>query len=171
MSFAEFLHENETALLSRWTDTVLSTWPAEARPFLEGKDRFANPLGYNVSQGLRQLYRNLRGEEGDADAYLDQLMKIMAVQDRSPSEALSFIFALKELVRGRAKGQDEEEMAAWFARVDALALKGFDLYSQSRERLFNARIREIKSGNHLLTRHGCPSALLDKNDEEGAKVG
>ncbi len=171
MSFAEFLHENETAILSRWTDVVLSTYPAEARSFLEGKYRFANPLGYNLTQGLRRIYRRLRGEEDDADAYLEQMMKIMAVQDRAPSEALSLLFDLKGLVADRAEGQDAAEMSAWFAGVDAMALRGFDLYAESRERLFKARLREINSGNYLLTRHGCPSALLDRNDGIDREVG
>jgi len=162
MSFAEFLHENETALLSRWTDLVLSTYPKESRPFLEGKDRFANPLGYNLTQGLRQIYRKLRGEDGDAGPWLEQMMKIMALQDESPSQALGFLFALKDLVAERSGGQDVGEIAAWAAGVDALALAGFDFYVASRERLFKARLRELESGNYLVTRHGCPSGLLDK---------
>ena len=172
MKFDEFLLENELSLLSRWTDAVLSTWPAEARPFLEGKDRFANPLGYNITQGLRQVYRNLRGEDNDAGAFLEQIMKIMAVQDRTPAEGVSFLFALKGLVREAAAGQEDGAgFAAWCDRVDAMALRAFDLYSQSRERLFAARIREIQSGNHLLTRHGCPSALLDADGGGPRRIG
>ena len=171
MSLAEFLHENETALLGQWTELVLSGYPPEARRFLEVKDQFANPLGYNLTQGLRMVYRSLRGEEEDASPFLEQMMKIMALQDEPPSRALGFIFALKGLVEEKAADLDRTEVADWSAGVDAMALAAFDFYAASRERLFKARLRELESGNHMLTRHGCPSAMLDANDGISRRIG
>jgi hypothetical protein len=46
----------------------------------------------------------------------------------------------------------------------------FDLYAASRERLYQTRIAEIKSGNHITTDSGCPSKLMDENAAPKAEL-
>jgi hypothetical protein len=168
MKILQLLVEKETAIINRWLKHVLASFQKEAVRFLEKQqDRFANPLGANFSEGLTSLYRNLRSEEpGDVTATLEQLMKVRAVQaEDTPAESLSFIFAIKDIIRQECRKEWSSELdAEWpefAARIDQLALQAFDLYMASRERLYMVRINELQSGRSRLTDNmKCPSAML-----------
>jgi len=57
-------------------------------------------------------------------------------QDFSPARAMTFIFLLKEVLREELYQEIKESRAAWEdllaleARVDEMALRGFDLYHE-----------------------------------------
>jgi hypothetical protein len=55
--------------------------------------------------------------------------------------------------------------------VDMAVLAAFDLYMQYRERLYQVRINEIRSGSHILTDSKCPSKMLSDNDVEVSNKG
>ncbi|MDH4319840.1 MAG: hypothetical protein OEV64_15770, partial [Desulfobulbaceae bacterium] len=55
------------------------------------------------------------------------------------------------------------EMDTFDCNVDRAALLAFDIYMECRERLYQTRISELKSGRHILTDSPCPSKFL-KND-------
>jgi hypothetical protein len=148
------LDREKKAVLDRWFKQVADSYPAETSLFLASRqDRFANPVGAAVSGGLKGL---LEGLLADADSeelapYLDDIVRIRAVQKFSPSEAVSFIFALKGIIREIAaeeKGQGDpaglEAMRAMEARIDRLALLAFDNYSACREKLFEIKLRELR---------------------------
>ena len=177
MKILLLLAEKESAILDKWLKQVLSAFPADSLNFLaKQNDRFANPLGHNFSEGLSVLFKDLRSEsQGDVLATLEQLMKLRAVQaEQSPSESLAFIFALKDIIRSVCRKEWSEEFdREWpelAARIDQMALQAFDLYMASRERLFQVRVRELQSGNYVLTDNmKCPSAML-REDMESQKA-
>ncbi|MEJ2032447.1 MAG: RsbRD N-terminal domain-containing protein [Deltaproteobacteria bacterium] len=169
MEFNTFLQENSVVIVDRWIDRVLATYaPESKRIFKRFQDQFANPVGYNVAQRLRDFYRSFceEGEDPAASAAtLEQLIRIRAVQDFTPAEAVAFIFELKRIVAEeyrKAGGAFEPE--AWLgfaARIDTVALMIFDMYLAHRERLYQVRIDEIKSGRSILTDEAtCPSTLM-----------
>lgn len=168
MKIIQLLVEKETVIIKRWLKHVLAAFPVDGARFLEKQnDRFSNPLGANFSEGLTALFRNLRSDEpGDVTATLEQLMKVRAVQvEDTPAESLAFIFALKDIIREECRKEWSSELDGEWpqfgARIDQLALQAFDLYMVSRERLFQVRLRELQSGNHILTDNmKCPSAML-----------
>jgi hypothetical protein len=41
-----------------------------------------------------------------------------------------------------------------------MVLQAFDVYVDCRERLYRARIRELKNGSYILTDSACASALI-----------
>ena len=173
MQILQLLVEKETIIVEKWLNHVLGAFPADGMHFLKKTvDRFANPLGANFSEGLTALYRALRSEEKvDVTLVLEQLMKVRAVQaEQTPSESLSFMFELKNIVRDECRKEWsadlENEWSALANRLDRMALQAFDLYMASRERLFQVRIRELKSGNyHLTDNMKCPSAMMREDKE------
>jgi hypothetical protein len=178
MRILQLLAEKEPSILEVWLNYVFADFKPEALRFLRGPDRFANPLGQGYSEGLRQIYQVLRSEEpGDMGAVVEHLMKLRAVQvELAPSQALAFLFELKRIIRQECRKEWspalEQEWPELEARVDRLALQGFDKYMASRERLYQVRIRELKSGRHILTDHAkCPSALVreDLNRKQQAE--
>jgi hypothetical protein len=76
-------------------------------------------------------------------------MKIRAVQQFTPSQAVGFVFRLREIVRAELGGvaADPEvsvELAELDAQIDRIALAAFDTYVACREQVYELRINEVK---------------------------
>ncbi|ADH86962.1 RsbRD N-terminal domain-containing protein [Desulfurivibrio alkaliphilus] len=181
MTLEQFLAENKGELQDRWVDRVLDSYAGDAATIFKGEqDRFANPVGYNTRHTLTAIY-SLLFDQPEVDlqrlkAELETFIKIRAVQTFTPASAVGFIYDLKAVVRHAVGKQrdltvSQEEWANFHDTLDQLALVVFDLYMASRERLFQAHLNEIKTMNHMLTKHGCPSAgLVDKTTQLMADV-
>src|SRR3989304_2095271 len=101
MKLKDVLREKKPVILKRWFDVLLETYPAEAAAFLKGQtNRFTGPVGYTLYEGMEGI---IDGLVSDAPIekiapYLDNIIKIRAVQEYSPSQAIAFIFDLKGIV-------------------------------------------------------------------------
>ena len=108
-------------------------------------------MGHQLSQGLGRILETLV-QETDRDqvmAALDEVIRVRALQNFSPSQALAFIFLLKNVIREElAKelkdGQFSQELQEVESRIDGMALLGFEVYTQRREKLYEIRVTEIK---------------------------
>ena len=168
MQILQLFREKEAGIVKKWVDHIFAEFPSESLRFLNKKsDRFANPLGHNFTSGVSELCRALGSdEEIDILPTLEQLMKLRAVQkEHTPSESLKFMFEVKKIFREECRKEWDSELEKQWpefaARVDRLALQGFDLYMESRERLFNVRLSELQSGrSEIVDRTKCPSAML-----------
>ena len=147
----ELLTRTRPAILQRWRDLLLSSYaPDASRFFREQRDPFANPVGSAISQSLAGVFDELLGE-ARAEALvplLDDLIRIRAVQDFSPSQAVGFVFELKRAVREQLAGVETppwSELMEFEGRIDRLALLAFDLYLQCREQIFQIRVKEAKA--------------------------
>lgn len=173
MKFADFLVEKEGGILEAWIDQVLGKYPAAAVPFFkDGKDRFANPLGHTLRHGLADLFTAVHagGDDQAMAVALERILLLRAVEALAPSQALAFVFGMKQAVRSQLKGVEVEDLAevwpGFEQHVDSLALLAFDIYMACRERLHQTRINELKSGRYILSDGAvCPSALMRKEQE------
>jgi hypothetical protein len=152
MPLSTHLTEKKAAILGCWLTQIYESYPPETAIFLrKEKDRFDNPVGYRISQGLEGLYHALL-HDTDRDKVLtclDEIIRIRALQNFAPSQALAFIFLLKNVVRTElAKEIREENLGAAMleleSRIDGLALLGFDVYTKRREKLLDIRVDEAK---------------------------
>jgi len=160
MEIISILQERKKDILDKWFQNVADTYPEETTRFLRNKtDRFANPVGHAVRQGLQGLLNGLLSGVGEAELapHLDEIVRIRAVQEFSPSEAVTFIFALKNIVRktcGAAGAQGStEELAEFDSRIDRLALQAFDNYMKCRETLFEIKVKELRDMVAIQTRN------------------
>ncbi|MBU0486171.1 MAG: RsbRD N-terminal domain-containing protein [Proteobacteria bacterium] len=168
MKLSGLLAEKKSAIVKKWVNHLLGTYSLDSSGFLQKQtDRFANPIGHFVNEGLNGLYDILCDKDAtDVTAILENLINIRAVQDFSPSRAVAFVFAIKKIVREVCDKEKENgellvALPDFDKKVDNIALQAFDLYMTSRERLFQVRIKELKSGNYILTdRAKCSSAML-----------
>lgn len=159
MGLDEVLAAKRGAVLDRWFQAVLATYPADTARFLAaGADPFANPVGHTVREGLGRLYDRLLAEAPAAElsAAIDGIVRIRAVQEFSPSAAVGFVFTLKGILREELAGSgvDPAGQASLEDGVDRLALIAFDVYTQCREKIFEIRVREIKESQLLAARLG-----------------
>jgi len=152
MKLASLLEQKKSHIVAHWLKLLFETYPPQTVVFLKKeKDKFDNPLGYRISRGLDGLYAALvqEKETGEILSALDEIISIRVLQDNSPSRALAFIFLLKDVLREELAPElkDREVVAELLdldSRIDGLALLGFDVYTQRREKLTEIRINEVK---------------------------
>jgi len=131
-------------ILEQWIAQTIQSYPSAAVAFLSGEsDPFRNPVGHTVRQCLTVLFDQLHGEmdPGCIAAALDAIIRLRAVQDLTPSQAVGFVFLLRPILRELAPEHDP----VWFGeRIDRLALMAFDKYMQCREQLAEIRLSESR---------------------------
>jgi len=172
MDLAEAFRNYEDKIVDRWVNYTLSSYK-ESKFFKKASDKFANPVGGNTREALGALFK-LLARNADPKEFtepLDQIMRIRSIQEFSASEAVGPIHAVKHITR-EILGKDKErrhlisELYDFEFAVDLAVLAAFDLYMQCREQLYKVRIKEIKSGTHILTDSKCPSNLLKKDKDD-----
>jgi len=175
MSLSTVLAEKKAVIFEEWLDRVLGTYHKDGVKFFKGvEDRFANPLGHSARVGLEKFVYDLAaGREPELSSEFRQFLKLRAVQKLSPTEALSFIFDLKGIIV-KACGSKEVggHLKEWLeieGRLEAAALKIFEMYNADRERLYQVTLQEYKSGNVMAVRGGCPSGAMVKEQNKELK--
>jgi hypothetical protein len=152
MQIATLLSQKKAAILGRWLAMIFESYPPETAIFLrKEKNRFDNPAGYRISEGLEGLYGALlqEMERDQVLTCLDEIIRIRALQNFTPSQALAFIFLLKIVIREElAEEIRKENLAAELldleSRIDGLALLGFDVYTKRREKIYEIKADEAK---------------------------
>lgn len=154
MELKDILKEKKAAIVQRWFKTVLETYPEDSRGQLGRQSaQFTNPVGYNIAQGVEGLFDALlKGMiPGDVSGFLDGIIRIRAVQDFTPSQAVAFIFQLKKIVRGELgdefllERRISGELTTFDSAVDDLALFAFDLFMKCRETIYDIKAREARN--------------------------
>jgi hypothetical protein len=153
MSLEKLLTERKSAILNRWFDLSLESYPEETARFLKNKkNRFANPVGYILSQEMEPILNGLfKGTDLDKmQPFLDNIIRIRAVQDFSPSQAMAFIFSLKQVIREEMDREIRENrigqgLLELESRIDTLALLSFDIFMKCREKIYDLKANEVKN--------------------------
>ena len=102
MELDDLLSGEKAAILTRWFDLILAGYPSDSQRFLKKqKNPFANPVGTTIQRAMEALYEELLKGKGPErlSTFLDHMIRIRAVQDFSPTQAIEFIFQLKEVIR------------------------------------------------------------------------
>jgi len=154
MNFKEQLIEKKAAILKKWFDAVADTYAKDSASFLKKqKAQFTNPVGYTLAEGTEKLFDALLGGMivDTVASFLDSMVRIRAIQEFSPSEALSFIFQLKKIIRQELGTEVlrqpgiAEELAAFDSAIDDLALFAFDIYVKCREKIYELKANEARN--------------------------
>ncbi len=158
MTFGRLLQQKKDAIVRRWVDEALASYSGDsAAAFKRQKDPFANPIGHGLrvaTQAILEVLLDGSATEAGPDVEkigdcLREAIKVRAVQQLSASEAVGFVFCLKDAVRAElgsaaTDGSYLSELAEFDARVDRVALAAFDVFVECRERLSELRIDEVK---------------------------
>ena len=139
-------------LFEEWLERTLKTYPEHSSRFFFGeKDRFRNPIGHTLREGLAILLEELLGamDSGRLQPALEEIVRMRAVQNFTPSEAVGFLFLLKEVARERMTGAELVELES---RVDRATLLAFDLFMRCREKIYEIQAEEAKRRVFVLER-------------------
>ncbi|SKA63032.1 RsbRD N-terminal domain-containing protein [Desulfobaculum bizertense] len=180
MTLAELLTSRRDEILDRWFDLVVKTYPGLSSIFLKKDNPWGNPVGVHLHSAITGIYDELLKDEADdkLPAYIDEIVRIRAVQEYSPSEATAIILLVKHVVREQIKKQAKEEnvppsfeliQELWDfeSHVDTVTLIAFDMYTKCREKLFEIRLQDSKQRfSGLLRRAGLVCDFSEWADEK-----
>jgi len=153
MQLETLLELKRDTILGAWRDLIIKTYPPETSEFLGNRgDPFRNPLGHAISQSIGRIYDEIRSamDEDELLRALDGIIRIRSVQEFTASEAVSFVFDLRPVIRqvvdAELSGPDTlGALASLDSRIDRVALLAFEKYMACREKLHEIRNNEIKS--------------------------
>ncbi len=137
----QILAQKRASILEKWLEQTLATYPSQTAGFLRNeKDRFRNPVGCTLKEGLSTLLDEITGEM-DLEKIrpaMESIVRMRAVQDFTAAHATSFVFARRGVLNESSEGGCP---AAWQTRIDAIALLAFDLYTKCREEIYQINAR------------------------------
>lgn len=152
MGLKSLLTRKKAVIVKKWFGQVIDTYPADTVRFLKGqKDPFANPVGRTIQRSLESLFDQLlEGMDPEIlTTCLDPIIRIRAVQNFSASQAVGFIFFLKNVIRSHlhqeiTQEQIDAELLAFESRIDELSLLAFDQYMRCKEQIYEIKANEMK---------------------------
>lgn len=153
MRLNDLLTQKKTAITKKWFALAIETYPADTAKFLKSqKDPFANPVGRTIYRGLEALFDELLKEMDveNITSCLDPIIRIRAIQNFSPSQAVRFIFFLKKAINDSIRKEifQKQMITDWQlfeSKIDELSLIAFNLYVQCREKIFELKANEMKN--------------------------
>jgi len=156
MRLNNLLAQRKTAIIKNWFALAVETYPPDTASFLKKqKDPFANPVGRTISLGLEALFNELL-QEMDHEiitSFLDPIIRIRAIQNFSPAQAVSFIFRLKKAIRDDIKKEALEErlfneLLLFESKIDQLAMMAFNLYMECKEKIYDLKANEMRNSTY-----------------------
>ena len=146
MEFTALLDKKKETVVEAWFEQVIQTYAPDTAIFYQNqKDAFANPVGSTTKKTLIKLFDallDLQEDEPLADI-IDPLIRVRAVQNFTPSQAVGFVYLLKPIVRKHfGKNQKKlklDELLELESRIDGMALIGFDVFMACREQIYSMK--------------------------------
>lgn len=155
MGLETLLEKKKTAIIKKWFEKVVETYPSDTSSFLKKqKDPFANPVGSTTKQSLESLFDELIKDNPDEQSIrsaIDPVIRIRAVQTMfSPSQAVSFPYILKNLIRDFFKSELNnndflKSLLEFELRIDRANLIAFDVFVQCRESVWGLKANQEKT--------------------------
>jgi len=158
VSLSEKIRGDRTKILKQLIREVLETYPDQARPLIAvGSDRFANPLGATLSEGVEEIFEAITGDKTleEIEQPLERMFKLKAVQEGKTNQALDFLFSLKSIIRNTCdvEGGNSAVLKEWFEieeRIDQIVMQGLQVFITSREKLLELQVAELKHRTYSL---------------------
>lgn len=166
------LSEKREDIANLWVRALIDSYPADSAPFLMNrKNKFNNPVGYTIAQVAEAVVGAIAegADLSELSSSMDKIIRIRAVQDFSPSQALSFVYDLKGIVRKCLKKPLKDsglraELEEFDAFVDSLGLLAFDIYVGCKEQLYQIRVDEVKRNTYMLLKQA--KMLVERPEED-----
>lgn len=147
MPTKDLLSKKRKAIVNQSFELTIATYPEESQSFLKDTSRqFTNPIGYNLYQSIEQIVDKIINEES-IDSFipaLEEIIRIRAVQDFTPSQAVGFVFLIKKAFQEQLQKEIEtSEMLDFLSRIDSLSLIAFDIFMKYREKIYDLKSKEL----------------------------
>ncbi|WP_457553022.1 RsbRD N-terminal domain-containing protein [Desulfobacula sp.] len=164
MDLKQILEKNKKLFIKQWFQATIATYPAQSARIL-GKDsnRFDNPVGAVTHETIEDVFHLILKDfnQETLEKALDPIIRIRAVQSFSASEAVSFVFALKQIGENIL---DAKIIREFDALVDKIALAAFNKLMKCKEEIFLLKATESKRRIHrAFERAGLVAELTEED--------
>lgn len=155
------LKNKKRIILENWFEKIVAAYPPETRVVLKRVgEQFANPVGSVLYRGIEGLLQSLvdGGELVDMMPFIDEIIKIKAVYDSSPSRAVDYAFQLRQVIWDQALDEINDgtvavaELVKLDIIIDNLTLASFEKYMKFQEQIYEVRATELRRRYHMLDR-------------------
>jgi hypothetical protein len=167
MALEDLLRDRRDRLLAAWRERIFAEYPGGPGFFARESDGLRNPMGAIVRESTEGLLDGLLdgATEEETRGRLDGIVRLRAVQEFRPADALAFIVGLKGIVRAEFDGTAPAgEMRAFEDSVDRLSLLAFDVYVGCREQMLKLSVKAMRDRSmKLMERAG----MITGDPEEG----
>lgn len=148
MEFQIIINKNKQEFIEKWYTLIMESYPKGAGSFfIEWKDQFSNPVGHAIHSEISLLFDSIINDDfQQISDSLANILRIRAVQDFTPSQALSFIFQFKEIAMHYLKksNSDISDFIELDGMIDKVLGVGINIFVGLKEQLFEIKSNEVK---------------------------
>ena len=154
-SMKSLIEQNKEWILKKWLNRRLALFSKQKHSLISTQmDQFQNPIRYEIFEGLKVILDNFETKGEKFTESLDQISRVLAIQDFPPSRAMSLFYELKEIIQERAKKTGvsfgHKEWVEFNSRVEKMTLEAFDSYIDHREKIYQLKVDESKNKAFML---------------------
>ncbi|MBF0573949.1 MAG: RsbRD N-terminal domain-containing protein [Desulfamplus sp.] len=198
MDINQQLELKKEEILKKWFESTINSYPEDTAKFLKkSKNQFDNPVGSTTLQSLENTFRAILEmkisknykysqdivEQNKIENALDPVIRIRAVQNFSASEAVAFVFELKNIVKstvgklhdqdnskefGKSSNSESSSYGLFEHKVDLVALAAFNRFMKCRENIFLLKATEAKRRIHSAFERAGLVTELNENELVGS---
>ncbi|MBF0377133.1 MAG: RsbRD N-terminal domain-containing protein [Desulfamplus sp.] len=199
MDINQQLELKKEEILKKWFESAINSYPEDTAKFLKkSKNQFDNPVGSATLQSLENTFRDILEmkisknykysqdivEQNKIENALDPIIRIRAVQNFSASEAVAFVFELKNIVKSTIGKLNDQNSLEEFRgsssnsvissyelfehKVDLVALAAFNRFMKCRENIFLLKATEAKRRIHSAFERAGLVTELNENELVGS---
>ncbi|NIP41374.1 MAG: hypothetical protein GWO41_04595 [candidate division Zixibacteria bacterium] len=171
--FIDVLKEKRSEILKNWQNRIFESYHPDSRKFFQDeRDRFNNPVGACIKRETETI---LNGLIDNIEAVkmidsMDNLVRVRSVQDFTPSQAVNFMYLLKDVLKAACAEELEEheitrQLIDFEIRIDRLTFLAFDVYMNCREQINRIRLKEVRDRSAVLFER----SQKESNETENSK--
>ena len=154
-SMKSLIEQNKEWILEKWLNRRLALFSKQKHSLIAAQmDQFQNPIRHEIFEGLKAILDNFETKGEKFTESLDQISRVLAIQDFPPSRAMSLFYELKEIIQERAKKTGvsfgHKEWVEFNSRVEKMTLEAFDNYIGHRETIYQLKVDESKNKAFML---------------------
>lgn len=173
MSTEDMLSARRDTAIQKWSDAVFATYPFETTGFIRTRrDQFANPVGHATRAAGEAIYDAITGQDVDMDkvqAAVADLIRIRAVQDLKPEQAIGVLYLYKSVLRelflaDMLAAGDIRSFLDMEDRLDSLCLVAFNAYLADREKVYAERVAQQRREGSQIRRWAARHGLVENED-------
>ena len=174
MSTEDIISARRDAAIQNGTEAVFAMYPFETTGFIRTqRDQFANPVGHATRAAGEQIYDAVTGRDVDMEkvhASVAALIRIRAVQDLKPEQAVGVLYLYKPVLRESLLRDmlvvDVQGFLDMGERLDTLCLMAFNLYLADREQVYAERVAQQRREASQIRRWAARHGLVENQDGE-----
>ena len=152
MNLEKLLAKKRDRIVDKWIDSIQESYPSETVEFFRHqRNKFANPVGATISEAVGPLFDELLdgNNQQNISSFLDNIVRIRAVQDFPPSGAVAVVLLLKKVIRDEMRKDIDkdglfEDLLEFESRIDYCVLLAFDVYMKCRETIWENKLDDFK---------------------------